>query len=93
MKADSFDMSKLLPKNFLSAVYIDGKHTYNAVLSDLTNMYPLVRSGGLIAGHDWNIPEVMEAITAFVHSDRVYPENTVNTLRFYEGKNWLFRKG
>lgn len=93
MKANSYVMSKLLTPCSLSMAYIDGKHTYDTVLSDLMNMYPLVRNGGLIAGHDWNIPEVMEAIQSFIHSDRVYPSTTVDTLKFYEGHNWAFKKG
>lgn len=93
IKANSYVMTKLLAKESVSMVYIDAKHTYEGVLSDLTNLYPLVRNGGIVAGHDWNIPEVMEAINTFVHSDRVYPSTTADTLRFYPGHNWAFKKG
>jgi cephalosporin hydroxylase len=33
-------------------VFIDGDHSYEAVLSDVRAWAPLVKSGGLIAGHD-----------------------------------------
>lgn len=34
-------------------VYIDGDHEYDSVIEDILAWYPLVRSGGIIAGHDY----------------------------------------
>lgn len=34
-------------------IYIDGNHQYEAVLHDLINYVPLVKIGGVIAGHDY----------------------------------------
>jgi len=38
----------------LDFVYIDARHNYEAVLEDLADWFPLVRSGGILAGHDYN---------------------------------------
>ena len=43
-------------------VYIDGIHSYQAVLSDLEHWWPLVKPGGMITGHDYDKPEVRLAI-------------------------------
>jgi len=38
----------------LDFVYIDGDHKYDAVMKDLELYYPKVKSGGLVAGHDFD---------------------------------------
>jgi hypothetical protein len=37
----------------LDYVYIDGNHAYEYVVDDIKNYFPLVRSGGIIGGHDF----------------------------------------
>ena len=37
----------------LDWVYIDANHSYEAVKADLAVWYPKIRSGGIIAGHDY----------------------------------------
>jgi hypothetical protein len=39
----------------LDWVYIDGDHTYEAVLADLAAYYPLVKPGGVVAGDDYGM--------------------------------------
>jgi Methyltransferase domain len=39
----------------LDFAYIDGDHTYDAVLADLNAYWPLIRPGGCIAGDDYDI--------------------------------------
>jgi predicted O-methyltransferase YrrM len=50
----------------LDFCYIDAGHSYPYTLSDLTNYFPLVQSGGLISGHDWHLPGVARAINEFI---------------------------
>lgn len=38
----------------LDFVYIDGNHEYKFVKNDLEMIYPLIKAGGIIAGHDFN---------------------------------------
>lgn len=45
--------AELTPES-LDFVYIDARHTYDAVLEDLADWFPLVRPGAIIAGHDYN---------------------------------------
>ncbi|MBX2852613.1 MAG: class I SAM-dependent methyltransferase [Phycisphaeraceae bacterium] len=40
----------------LDFVYIDGDHSYAGIRADLEAWFPLVREGGIIAGHDYGQP-------------------------------------
>ena len=48
-------------------VYIDGNHEYEYVIKDLSNYYPLVKAGGILAGHDYtgSWPGVVKAVNEF----------------------------
>ena len=48
----SHEASSVVPDN-LDFVFIDGDHSYKAVLLDLNDWVPKIRSGGLLIGHDW----------------------------------------
>jgi predicted O-methyltransferase YrrM len=45
-------------------LWIDGDHDYESVASDLRTFAPLVRTGGQICGHDYNVwhPDVVRAV-------------------------------
>jgi hypothetical protein len=40
-------------KPIVDFVYIDGNHTYDYVKRDIELYYPLIKSGGVIGGHDF----------------------------------------
>ena len=46
----------------LDFVYLDARHDYDHVLGDLQHWFPLVRPGGIIAGHDYNDGEFLQGI-------------------------------
>jgi len=52
IRAASHEASSIVPDN-LDFVFIDGDHSYEAVLLDFEDWVPKVRSGGLVSGHDW----------------------------------------
>jgi len=57
------------PENSLDAIYIDAAHTYRAVKRDIENARKVVRSGGVIMGHDYNqqkFPGTFKAVNEFV---------------------------
>ncbi len=70
----------------LDFVYIDGGHSYTQVWKDLTTFYPLVKPGGLLAGHDYDVPGldfpvpeengVNEAVDEFVNTVGLSPVST-----------------
>jgi cephalosporin hydroxylase len=53
-------------KEKVDFIYIDGNHDYKYVLSDLKNYWPLVKKGGIFAGHDINFEDVAKAVCEFV---------------------------
>jgi len=56
----------------LDFVYIDGDHSYEGCRDDLRIWYPLIRSGGIIAGHDYGqFQGVTQAVDEFFAGDVV----------------------
>ena len=87
----SIDMAKEVKNETLDFVYIDALHDYDSVMEDLRAWYPKVKNGGYVAGHDWAIQGVKNAVIDFT--------NDINKIDLcYEndelGKNedWYFRK-
>lgn len=54
IRGKSEDVAHLIPDNHLGLLYIDGDHSYEGVLKDITNYFPKVVNGGVIAFHDYN---------------------------------------
>ena len=87
----SVDMSKHVPDDSLDMLYLDAGHFYEAVLSDLTVWYPKVKSGGVVAGHDYLCKDyqVKEALRDFLASNKIsttvhiIPETHENDASFY----------
>ncbi|HEX7377224.1 MAG TPA: class I SAM-dependent methyltransferase [Pirellulales bacterium] len=52
-RALSRDAAERFARGSLDFAYIDADHSYEAVREDLRLWYPKVRSGGLLAGHDF----------------------------------------
>lgn len=50
----STEGAKLYADNSLDFVFIDAAHDYDNVLLDINAWYPKVKSGGVIAGHDYH---------------------------------------
>ena len=46
-------------------VFIDGDHSYRAVLADISAWWLKLKPGGLIMGHDANFPSVLSAVKKF----------------------------
>lgn len=49
----SKDAARLIPDGELDYVYLDARHDYEGVMGDLERYYPKVRTGGILAGHDF----------------------------------------
>jgi hypothetical protein len=56
------EAAELISPQSLDFVYIDARHDYDSVKNDLERWFPLVRPGGLIAGHDYNEGTFAEGI-------------------------------
>ena len=67
----------------LDFVFIDGDHSYAAVLADCTNYYDKVRSGGIIAGDDYNMDDVGRALYDFFGEKKLIINVYVGQNRFW----------
>lgn len=56
LKKTSKEASSLVPDS-LDLVFIDGNHDYEYVKEDIELWLPKVRSGGILAGHDYDLIE------------------------------------
>lgn len=64
----------LFQNDFFDYVYIDGEHSYNAVLRDLTNYFPKIKVGGYLIGDDYGWAGISQAVQKFLndHADEVF---------------------
>jgi hypothetical protein len=71
LRGFSVDVAATVPDGSLDFVYLDGNHGYAAVSADLAAWVPKVRSGGIVAGHDFKYffkkpyIEVVRAVTDY----------------------------
>lgn len=54
IKSLSWDGAKNYEDNSLDFVFIDAGHDYESVKKDLTSWFPKIKSGGILAGHDYH---------------------------------------
>ena len=57
-----------IPDESLDCVFVDGDHSYEAVVKDLPFWWKKVRSGGQLLGDDYWMPEVAKAVHEFADS-------------------------
>jgi len=50
------------PHHFFDAIYIDGDHSYEAFKMDIKLAKLKVKKGGIIAGHDINLPSIWRVL-------------------------------
>jgi predicted O-methyltransferase YrrM len=62
IRMTSNEASSLFLDQTLDFVFIDADHEYKAVKNDIEVWYPKVKSGGIIAGHDYQLSGVKSAI-------------------------------
>jgi hypothetical protein len=65
--------------NGLDFVYVDGCHEYDCVMKDLNIYYPKIRSGGVLAGHDFWASNlgVCQAVLEFCHTNALVLEGSL----------------
>lgn len=62
------EASGLFQDSSLDGVFIDADHSYEAVRQDIQSWLPKVRSGGILAGHDYTstFPGVIQAVNEMI---------------------------
>lgn len=71
------EAASLVEDGSLDMVFIDADHTAAGVLADIRAWAPKLQPGGLLCGHDWDLPAVARAIDELCpgytrHADSVW---------------------
>ena len=75
-KKTSDEAKDLIPDNTLHFMFIDANHSTESVRQDCLNWWPKVKSGGILAGHDFEATSVQAGVKQFmdemnISSDRL----------------------
>lgn len=65
VQENSKDAQQRITDESLDFIFIDGDHSYEAALFDMTTYWPKVKKGGLFAGHDAGMQTVDTALANF----------------------------
>lgn len=65
-------------------IYIDGDHSYEQVNKDMKNYYKILKTKGILAGHDIDHEGVSKAFCEFVYKNKIQP--------FIHSPDWWIRK-
>ena len=99
---ESLEAVKLFNDGYLDFCYIDSSHTYEETKKEIKAWYPKVKDENILAGHDYNAPEVMRAVDevipkvflrdelngqTFNPEDILHSEDTLNSWGL-----WWFKK-
>jgi len=106
IKGFSMDVVKQFRDDSLDFVYIDGNHEYQQTVNDVAEWQKKVKSGGIVAGHDYilkkgrSLMHVPYAVNGYCNSYDIYPLfilGSKNDLRPPEGirdrsRSWFYVK-
>ena len=62
LRLTSEEASPKIPDESLDFAYIDANHSYQFMKRDIELWWPKIREGGLLAGHDYMMPTVANAV-------------------------------
>jgi len=79
LKGLSGEMIKQIPDDSLVLAYIDGDHSFKGFANDIYAIYPKVKTGGIISGHDVLNKDygVGDALKLFI-ADNGYSEKDIH---------------
>ncbi len=96
LRMTSVEAAALVPDGSLDYAYLDANHARAFVEQDLAAWLPKVRSGGIIAGHDFELPprkapwiDVREAVIAWTKAHHVSPWYVL--ARESKAPSWFWR--
>lgn len=84
IKGKSYEVAKRFEDGSISFLFIDGDHSYEGVKKDLNAWYPKIKSGGIIAGHDYT--ETSCGVKMAVDEFFLFTGIQIN------GSSWIFKK-
>lgn len=83
---DSLNASCKFPDQWANFVFIDASHKYEPTKADIRLWYRKVIHGGYLAGHDYNMDEVKNAVDEVIPADRLEVVATAKDLGVWSVK-------
>jgi hypothetical protein len=80
----SVDAAATFKDAYLSFAFIDANHLYEGISADIKAWAPKVRPGGILAGHDYGMPDRWPDVTRAV--DEAFGSRVE-----HRGNSWLVR--
>lgn len=74
-RMSTIEAANLVEDVSVDFVFIDADHSYEGCKNDIMAWGPKVRSGGMIAGHDYNWPTVKQAVDETGMKITTWPDN------------------
>lgn len=74
IRGESTSVANTFSDESVCFVYVDGDHRRSKVLRDLISWWPKIRSGGILAGHDWTGEwehDVRSAVESFCKANQI----------------------
>jgi hypothetical protein len=66
VRRPSVEGAALFKDEFFDFCYIDGDHRYEHIVKDINAWFPKVKPGGVFGGHDFDSPEVQQAVNEWL---------------------------
>jgi len=82
IKSTSHNAAKTFQDYSVDLVYIDAKHTYEAVKDDILSWVPKIKHNGIISGHDYNWSGVKKAVDEIFYNKHI---------KIYKDESWLIK--
>jgi predicted O-methyltransferase YrrM len=89
IRENSRDASELFKDGSLDFVFIDADHRFEHVVEDINLWEKKIRPGGIVSGHDYNIPQVQYAVDGWVKSKNI---KEIFVMTVDKGKSWFWMK-
>lgn len=85
-RMSSVEFAKQFPDASYDYIFIDGDHSYDAVISDLRAWFPKIKNGGIFSGHDVLVKDVQRALAEFrdAHTITAPVMMCANTVWFWQ---------
>jgi len=83
IRMPSLKAMELFPDNMFDFVYIDALHSHPHVDNDINVWYNKVKTGGVLGGHDWALPDVKEAVRKFTYDNQITIDETLFETDWY----------
>lgn len=98
--AESLEIVMQIEDHYFDYIYIDGSHEYEDVVKDIAAWWNKLKPGGVIGGHDYDLPGVKRAVQEFTADrkmraycvERLFDARGTDPMYCRQGSDWWIYK-